>query len=339
MSDDVQVDVIILSWNRTADTIAAINSALEQEGVIRSILVVDQGSTPACIRAIRLAIAGQPDVKFRELGRNVGVASGRNIATRMGHAPYIVALDNDAIFPDKATLARAVRRFEADPKLGAVAFRILNYFTGTDDTMCWDYPPSLRDKADQEFQVTRFVGAGYAMRRDAYNLSEGYDDALFFVGEERDICYRILNQGYRISYIPDLTVLHKVDPEARVRWDGGRYYYTIRNTLYIEYKYRTTWPYLLRSAGALALRGFANGIPGQTLRGLRDAARMGFKHGRRWRHDRQIRISNPTLDYIRSCERRGSDGIWARIRRQFEKLPDSNKAQTRVSTARPRKAA
>ena len=46
MADPVDVDVIILSWNRTAETIEAIESALAQENVMQRVLVVDQGSAP-----------------------------------------------------------------------------------------------------------------------------------------------------------------------------------------------------------------------------------------------------------------------------------------------------
>ena len=95
-----KVDVIILSWNRVADTIAAIESALSQQGVSVRVQVVDQGSTLENLGRLKKAIAAWPNVTLKELGLNVGVARGRNIATRMGMAPYVVALDNDAVFPD-----------------------------------------------------------------------------------------------------------------------------------------------------------------------------------------------------------------------------------------------
>ena len=44
MSEAADVDVIILSWDRLEDTMAAITSALEQEGISRAVWVVDQGN-------------------------------------------------------------------------------------------------------------------------------------------------------------------------------------------------------------------------------------------------------------------------------------------------------
>lgn len=318
-----QVDVIILSWNRAHDTVAAIRSAAAQCGVAKRICIVDQGSDAENLAILRHAAAGDPGIVLQEIGHNVGVAQGRNLASALGTAPYIVALDNDAVFPDPDVLARTVRRFERDGRLGAVAFRILNYFSGRDDDMCWDYPGVPPAMADQEFETTRFVGAGHALRREAFEAAGGYDPRLFFAGEERDLSYRLLNLGYRIRYCPELSVLHKVDPEARVNWKAGRYYYTVRNLLYTDYKFGFGVWRLLRSAGLMTLKGFRNGVPDQALRGIKDAAAMSARFRRSAAWARPYRLSPQTRAHIRACEHVGEEPLWPRIRRQFAKLPGS----------------
>src|SRR5688572_30147776 len=135
-----KVDVIILSWNRIDDTLAAIESSAEQQGVDQRILVVDQGSAPENLERLEALIAKLPNAELKKLEHNVGVPAGRNLAAAMGTAPYIVALDSDAIFADVDVLARAVRYMDDRPDLCAVAFRILNYFTGQTDWSSWDYP-------------------------------------------------------------------------------------------------------------------------------------------------------------------------------------------------------
>lgn len=319
----VQVDVIILSWNRATDTIAAIRSALEQRGIAKRVCILDQGSDPENLAALRAAVDANPEVILRELGRNVGVAEGRNLATALGSAPYVVALDNDAIFPDTATLARVVKRFESAPNLGALGFRILNYFTGRDDEMCWDYPRVPPSMADQEFEATRFIGAGHALRRTAFDAAGGYDAALFFAGEERDLSYRLLNLGFRIRYCPELAVLHKVDPEARVNWKAGRFYYTVRNLLYSEYKFGTPYWLILRAATLMTLKACRNGVPGQALRGVKDAIALSSRFRRNASSSRPYRLSEATRAHIRACEHVGEESLWPRIRRQFAKLPGS----------------
>lgn len=319
-----EIDVIILSWNRIDDTILAIESALHQEGVDVRVQVVDQGTALEHLERLRRYVQQhQQAVELRELGRNVGVATGRNIAARMGKAPYVVALDNDAIFARPDTLAETARRLDGDKRLGAIAFRIRNFFTDRDDEMCWDYPEALRAQADHEFAVTRFVGAGHALRRDAFEAAGGYDDCLFFGGEERDLSYRLLNQGYHIRYIPSLEVRHKVDPEARVRWDSGRYYYAVRNSLYIEYKFGSSWPRLARiTAGAVA-KGVYNGLIGQSLKAVAHVVPMAIRYRRRKDYAAMHRLTDEAQAYIRRHERIETRPVWSRLLRPFQKLPGS----------------
>ncbi len=321
MTQRADVDVIVLSWNRVAETIAALDSALYQDGPAKRILIVDQGSTPENLTEIRRWARNRPEATLAELGRNVGVTKGRNIASRLGSSPYIVALDNDAEFSDCHVLARTLSRFEAETGLGAIAFRILNYFSGTDDEISWDYPRALRAQSDQEFFVTRFVGAGHALRRDVFERAGEYDESLFFGGEERDLGYRILNLGYRIKYIPSLSVRHKVDPEGRVRWQDGRYYYAVRNTLYSNYKFGYPLVRLMREAGAMTLKGVCNGVGTQAARAVIDACLMSLRYSRSNANDGIYRLSDELKAYIRTCERVAPESPWIRLKRQFERLP------------------
>ena len=321
MTQLIDVDVQILSWNRVEETMEAIDSALAQRGVNAHVWVVDQGSEPANLQAMRDFAASRPRMTLHELGHNVGVAAGRNVAARLGSAPVIVALDNDAIFSDADMLARAVERLQNSPELGAIGFRILNFFTGGDDFTSWDYPVTMRAHTADEFWTTRFVGAGHAIRRRAFDAACGYDDRLFFGGEERDLCYRIINAGYRIRYVPSISVRHKIAPEGRVRWDAGRYYYAVRNTLYIEYKFGEPFWRLLRSAAAMTLRGAYNGMPLQSLRAVFDAIGMSVRFAHSDDDKEVYLLSREVRRYMRDCEMVDDESLWTKLRKQFQSLP------------------
>ncbi len=160
----------------------------------------------------------------------------------------------------------------------------------------------MRAHTEDEFWATRFVGAGHAIRRRAFEAACGYDDRLFFGGEERDLCYRIINVGYRIRYVPSISVRHKIAPEGRVRWDAGRYYYAMRNTLYIEFKFGEPWWRLARSAAAMTARGAYNGMPLQSLRAVVHAIGMAFTFSRS-DDDRDVyHLSREVRGYMRDCE-------------------------------------
>lgn len=311
------VDIVVLSWNRLDSTLETIESARSQRGVDARVWVVDQGSDQACLDGLRQGIAGADGVVLHELGRNYGVAGGRNRGMALGRAPYIVAIDNDAVFADERTVERAVERFEAEPGLAAIGFRIRNFYTGEDDESSWAYPRQLRSSRNQEFVTTRYCGAAHALRRSAIEETTWYDEALFFYWEEADLSYQLIQAGWRLIYLPDCVVRHKVDPEARTGWQGDRFYYLVRNAVYLDWKYFGS----LWRAGTLAvgyqLKGLYNGAGRQAARALRDSGRM----IRRRPADRTRRLDERSRAYIRDHDERYRGTLWDRLRNEvFERL-------------------
>lgn len=266
-------DVVILSWNRTRDTLAAARSANEQEGVDVSVWVVDQGSEDECLARLRRE-SGTGEFVLVELGHNHGVAGGRNIGMKLGKAPWVVCLDNDAEFESRGALAHVARSFAGDSSLGAIGFRIRNYFTGHDDPSCWVYPRPLKTESDRRFPAARYCGAGHALRREALERTSLYDENLFFYWEELDLSYQMIDAGYSIVYDPEVVVLHKVSPEARTNWSKDRFYYLVRNALYLDFKYYASIHRLLLRAAGYLVKGTRNRVPSQVVKAYRDAFRL-----------------------------------------------------------------
>jgi len=317
---EVAVDIIILDWNRPDETILAVKSALAQRGVARRVWVVDQGSLPEHQDRLAAFCDSEPDVVVHWLDRNVGVAGGRNLATQLGRAPYVVSLDNDAVFEDDECVARAIARMEREPQLGALAFRIVDASTRSDEAY-WDYPVKLRDTRLPCFAVTRFLGGGHVLRRSAFESAGGYDARLFFCGEERDLAWRMIGLGYLMRLERDLTVVHRSVATSKVAWTGKRFYYLVRNTLYIDHKF---------GAGVL---GFARGALGFLVRGVRYrlvlAAMSGIVHGLwmslRFRlsgEDKRLyQLSEQTRSYIAEIDQKRAEPLRARIKRALQPLP------------------
>jgi len=268
---DYDADVVILSLDRAAETVAAIGSALAQTGVSRHVFVVDQGSRPENLARIAAAVAGRSDATLVALDRNHGVAGGRNRGTALGDGRVIFGLDNDAEFADANTLARAVAALDHDPGLAAIGCRILLHACDADDLSSWGYPISLLPHAGEIFDAVTFVGAGHAIRRAAW---DAYDEKLFFCWEEFDFCLRAIARGWRIRYRGDIAVRHKVSPEQRVTWSGTRWFHYVRNRLYIDRKWGSAWPTLLPRHLFYLAKGARNGLLRQTLRAWPAARRL-----------------------------------------------------------------
>ncbi len=158
------------------------------------------------------------------------------------HGRTIVALDNDAEFAASDTVARLVAALDAEPRLAAIGCRIVTHAEGLDDLSSWGYPAGLLACAGESFDAVTYVGAGHAIRRAAWDQAGGYDSRLFFCWEEFDFCLRAIALGWRIRYRGDIVIRHKVARRTARRLDRGeRWFYFVRNRLYIERKRGGGW--------------------------------------------------------------------------------------------------
>ncbi len=303
-AEPVAADIIILSLDRAEDTIAAVDSALCQTGVSTHVYILDQGSATETLD--RLAAYAGDRCSLFVSDTNLGVAGGRNLLSRLGNGRVIVALDNDAEFAAPDTVARLVAALDAEPGLAAIGCRIVSHATGRDDLSSWGYPRALMQAAGECFDAVTFVGAGHAIRRTAWDDAGGYDPALFFCWEEFDFSLRAIARGWRIRYRGDIVIRHKVADEQRVTWSGRRWFYFVRNRLYLDRKYgRSAIP---RAIGYL-IKGTLNGMPAGSLRAIGAAWRMPSGLYRQTLSDR-------ALAYLRRNDRAHRGGWWRRVMRE-----------------------
>ena len=272
-------DIIILAQDRVEETLAAIASAGSQTGVSVHIFVLDQGSSPTALVRFAEAAGHRTNATLLAVTSNLGVAGGRNLISDLGHGRIIVALDNDAAFATHDTVARMLAALDAEPRLAAIGCRIVTHDDGTDDLSSWGYPANLLPCAGESFDAVTFVGAGHAIRRTAWEQADGYDTKLYFCWEEFDFCLRAIALGWRIRYRGDIVIRHKVAAEHRISWSAGRWYYFVRNRIYIERKQGHPWTALTPRIAGYLLKGVRNGHLPQTLDAIRAARTMSPRSG------------------------------------------------------------
>jgi GT2 family glycosyltransferase len=299
------VDIIILTLERLEETLAAIASASRQTGVSAHIFVLDQGSCSETLEHLALTVRDRCDVTLLAAERNLGVAGGRNLISALGHGRVIVGLDNDAEFASPGTVARMVAALDAEPRLAAIGCRIVMHAGGGDDLSSWGYPVDLLPRSGESFDAVTYVGAGHAILREAWRQAGGYDSKLFFCWEEFDFCLRAIALGWHIRYRGDIVIRHKVCPQQRVCWTAARWFYFVRNRIYIERKLDPRWIWLLPRIAGYTLKGIRNGLPLQTVAAIRAAARMA---------PRSMRPMPPAgLAYLTRNDRLHRGSLWHRL--------------------------
>ena len=251
--------VIITMGNRPAELQRAIASTdpLRADGV--ELVLVGNGCdlppVPAGVVTVRL-----PD--------NRGVSGGRNAGVDASSGAVVLFLDDDGWFSDPGIGKHVAARFEADPRLAILAFRVVDPTGGAGVR---HHVPRLRADAGRSSVVTTFVGAGFAARKSAYLEAGRLPEAFFYAHEETDLAWQLMERGYRLEYDADAQMCHPPVVNARhdiwYRYDGRNRVLLARRNLPWPFAlaYLVDWTLLTivreRSPQALRtwFRGFAEG--------------------------------------------------------------------------------
>jgi GT2 family glycosyltransferase len=279
-----RVAVVLVNRNGAADTLATLAS-LDQcaaEGtaaagapVLRPI-VVDNASDDDSVARLRRE---RPGLEVIESGGNLGFAGGNEVGIRQALADsevaWVLLLNTDVdLHPGflPPLLAACV-----DPGVGAAGPKIF-YFDKP--ALLWAAGGRLRIRET----VTRELGRGQPdgprfsrpadvtylttccllIPRDALERVGPLDPAYFLNVEDADWCRRALDAGYRLRYVPESRVWHKVAASSGGTYTAFKNFHTARsNAVYVR-----------RHAGPAGLAGFlAANLAALPLAWLREVLR------------------------------------------------------------------
>jgi GT2 family glycosyltransferase len=169
------------------------------------VVVVDNASTDGTADAVRTAF---PEVVVLRQPRNLG-AVGRTVGVAAAGTPYVAFADDDSWWAPGA-LDRAAEHFDAFPRLGLLAARILVGPEERLDPVCAQMAGSpLPAAADLPgTPVLGFVACGAVVRRDAYLAVGGFSRVVFFLGEETVLSQDLAAAGWGLAYFDDFVAHH-----------------------------------------------------------------------------------------------------------------------------------
>ncbi|MCQ8835206.1 mycofactocin biosynthesis glycosyltransferase MftF [Streptomyces malaysiensis] len=184
-------------------------------GTEHQVIVVDDAShRPEEVAAV----AAKHGARLVALLTNLGPAGARNAGLGQVTTPYVVFADSDVVLtPD--TIRTLLKHF-ADPRVAMVVPRIVGLPTDAPANWIGRYeevrssldlgrnPAAVRPGTPVSWASTACVVA----RVDA--LKDGFDETMR-VGEDVDLCWRLIENGWRVRYEPAVEAAH----EHRLRLD------------------------------------------------------------------------------------------------------------------------
>ncbi|TDE41415.1 glycosyltransferase [Nonomuraea mesophila] len=207
----------------------------------RPVILVDNGSTDGTAGFVRRHF---PDVLLAEPGVNLG-APGRNLGVRMAGTPYVAFADDDSWWAPGA-LERAADVLDAHPRLAVLGARVL---VGPEERLdpvseLMRHSPLGTEPDLPGPSVLGFLACGAVVRREAFLEAGGFDDVIFFFGEEERLAVDLAAKGWGLAYVDDVVAHHHPSPAKDPR---GRQALAARNAV-LTAVLRRPWPVVARRA-------------------------------------------------------------------------------------------
>jgi GT2 family glycosyltransferase len=221
------------------------------------VLVVDNGSTDDGLTRLREGLG--PDekrVRILENGSNLGFARANNRGLLEARGRWLLLLNPDCVIAP-STIERMRGFLEAFPEVGMAGCLILDP-DGTEQAGCRRERPTpgkafvrafglghlarrlgleaggFRDfvrRGDplppQPIEVDAISGAFMFVRREALEVVGPLDEGYFLHCEDLDWCERFRQAGFKVIFVPDVSVVHSKggssrDRPVRVLWHMHR---------------------------------------------------------------------------------------------------------------------
>lgn len=233
MQNEPKVAIIILNWNNYSDTKECLLSLQNQTYSNFKTILVDNGSTDGSGRRLNEEFSW---VIYLELSKNLGFAGGNNAGIERALEEgfkYSLLLNNDTVIGTES-LKEAVYALEQEEDIGLATGKIFYY---DKQNVIWAAGGEIdwvRGRChgigtgkinDKTFSVSKEVdyapGTLMLIRKEVFHKIGLLPECYFLTGEEAEFSIKARHHGYKVMYIPDFVIWHKVGYSGSTKYQGS----------------------------------------------------------------------------------------------------------------------
>ncbi len=237
----IDVSVIIVSYNTREMTLECIRSVYEQTRQIRfEVIVVDNASSDGSVEAVSSCF---PSVRLICPQQNLGFGGANNLASEHATGEHLLLLNPDTIVQDNAidklhAFAKAhgdnavfggQTRF-ADgslniascwglPTLWSVACRATGLATLFRQSRLFNPEVLPGWERDTVRKVPIISGCFLMLPKSLWERLGGFDPVFFMYGEDADLCLRARSKGVPCIICPDARIIHYLGASEKTATD------------------------------------------------------------------------------------------------------------------------
>lgn len=216
---------------------------LNPKDILHEIIVVD---SEAELETEEMLVEEFPHIQYRPHQKNTGFAAGVNDGLRQAKGEYLLILNPDIIL-EQNSVQNLIKFMEANPQVGLAGPRLLNFNRQTQYSCFRFYQPStilyrrtwlgklpigkkalkkfhytdrLDEKNNKPLEVDWLMGAALITRRQALKKIGELDERFFLYFEDVDWSKRFWENGYKVVYVPQITMFHYHVRRSKVGWEA-----------------------------------------------------------------------------------------------------------------------
>lgn len=195
--------ILITTKNRKADlafTLDKIQYLLDRKDV--DCLICDDGSTDGTSVFLQTQY---PNIKLIQNSKSQGLIYSRNRLLSLVTAQFAISIDDDLHFITPNPLEIIRNFFQQNQYAAVLSFRI--FWSKTE-------PQSIAT-IEEALPMQSYAGGAHAFRMMAWNEIPDYPAWFIFYGEENFASYQLFKKNWKVYYLPEVLVNHRVDLKAR----------------------------------------------------------------------------------------------------------------------------
>lgn len=226
------ISIIIVSYNTREFLARALNSlyeSIKESSLIAEVIVVDNASIDQSAEVVEKEYGKVILIKNKE---NLGFAKANNMGIKKSKGKYILFLNPDTLI-NKEVLSQMIKFMESHKGVGASTCKVILPNGKFDDASHRGFPtpwnafshffglskifPKSRtfsgysmgfEDLSRPHEIDACAGAFMLVRRVAGEQIVWWDEDYFFYGEDLDFCYRLKQKGWKIFFVPSVSVIH-----------------------------------------------------------------------------------------------------------------------------------
>ncbi|GAB5564472.1 MAG: hypothetical protein Wins2KO_15350 [Winogradskyella sp.] len=158
-----------------------------------------------------------PWVHWYEERQAIGASRARHKLYKTAKGKILIGFDDDAHPLHNDFIQKTEQIFQTDDKLGAIAYKEIKGLFNSDIE-------ALKElKENNSFLCSEFVGCGFAIKTEVYQLTNGFPVWMDIYGEEACVSLELLSKGYNILFTNNIAVNHRID-KAKRKQQGKNYF-------------------------------------------------------------------------------------------------------------------